>query len=114
MNARFVLALVVGQLGLHAVMAGVRMAASLQTLREGYSAALVGVLMALFAAAPVVLAWSSGRLADRHGYHFPVKLAAACTVVGVLLAFGSTWMEDRKSTRLNSSHVSESRMPSSA
>ena len=93
MNARFVLALVVGQLGLHAVMAGVRMAASLQSLREGYSAALVGVLMALFAAAPVVLAWSSGRLADRHGYHFPVKLAAACTVFGVLLAFGSTWME---------------------
>ena len=93
MNARFVLALVVGQLGLHAVMAGVRMAASLQALREGYSAALVGVLMALFAAAPVVLAWSSGRLADRHGYHFPVKLAAACTVFGVLLAFGSTWME---------------------
>lgn len=93
MNARFVLALVVGQLGLHAVMAGVRMAASLQTLREGYSAALVGVLMALFAAAPVVLAWSSGRLADRHGYHFPVKLATASTVFGVLLAFGSTWME---------------------
>jgi len=93
MSASFVLALVVGQLGLHAVMAGVRMAASLQTLREGYSAALVGVLMALFAAAPVVLAWHSGRLADRHGYHFPVKLAAVCAMTGVLLACGSTLLE---------------------
>ena len=92
LTAGFVLALVVGQLGVHAAMAGVRMTASLQVLREGYSAALVGVLMALFAAAPVVLAWSAGRLADRHGYHFPVKLATASALVGVAVAWGSTFM----------------------
>ena len=92
LTGKFVLALVVGQLGVHGAMAGVRMAASLQALREGYSPALVGVLMALFAAAPVALAWSSGRLADRHGYHLPVRLAAASALLGVLLAWVSTFI----------------------
>ena len=41
-------------------MAGLRMAAPLQALREGYSAWAVGLLLALFAAAPVVLALHAG------------------------------------------------------
>ena len=45
---RVLLALIVGQIGLHATMAGVRMAAPLQALRQGHSAWSVGVLMALF------------------------------------------------------------------
>ena len=52
---RALLALIVGQIGLHATMAGVRMAAPLQALREGHSAWSVGVLLALYAAAPVLL-----------------------------------------------------------
>jgi len=81
---------VVGQLGLHAVMAGLRLAAPLQALREGAGAWTVGVLLALFAAAPVLLALHAGRMADRHGYHRPVYLAAAVTAGGALLAVVST------------------------
>jgi MFS family permease len=93
LRARTILALIVGQLGLHAPMAGLRMAASLQALREGYSAWAVGVLLALFAAAPVLLALHSGRLADRWGYHRPVRLAVGLTVFGMALAVGSTWVQ---------------------
>ncbi len=90
---RVLVALVLGQLGLHSVMAGVRLAASLQALREGYSAWAVGVLLALFAAAPVMTALYAGRLADRLGYHRPVYLAVACTLAGALFAVVSTWLD---------------------
>ena len=56
-----------GQLCIHACMAGMRMAAPLLALREGYSAAAVGVLLALFALTQVFLALPAGRYADRHG-----------------------------------------------
>jgi len=84
------LALIVGQLGPHSAMAGLRMAATLQALREGYSAWAVGVLLALFAAAPVLLALYSGRLADRLGYHRPLRLAVALVGGGMVLAVAST------------------------
>ena len=90
---RLLLALVVSQIGLHAAMGGLRMAAPLQVLREGASAWTVGVLMALFAAAPVLLALHAGRMADRHGYHRPMRIAFAMTVSGVLLAVASTFFE---------------------
>jgi MFS family permease len=83
-------ALIVGQLGLHSAMAGLRLAAPLQALREGYSAWAVGLLLALFAAVPVLLALPAGRLADRHGYHRPVHIAVALTAGGMLLAVLST------------------------
>ena len=89
-DARIV-GLILGQLGLHSAMAGVRMAAPLQALREGYSPWIVGLLLALFAAVPVLLALPAGRLADRHGYHRPVRLAAALSVSGVLLAVAACW-----------------------
>ncbi len=89
-SGRVLVALIVGQLGLHSAMAGLRMAAPLQALREGYSAWAVGLLLALFAAAPVLLALHAGRLADRHGYHRPVRIAAALTITGMLLAVAST------------------------
>jgi len=86
-------ALVVGQVGIHAAMAGLRLAAPLQTLREGYSAWSVGLLMALFAAAPVLLAMPAGRLADRHGYHRPVGIAVLLSLLGAVCALGSTFLE---------------------
>lgn len=89
-SGRFILALVVAQLGCHASMAGFRMAAPLQTLREGASTSAVGLLLALFAAAPVVLALRAGRMADRHGFHRPMLLAVALTVTGAALALLST------------------------
>jgi MFS family permease len=86
------LALIGAQIGVHAAMAGLRMAAPLQALREGHSAWAVGVLLALFAAAPVVLALAAGRLADRHGYHRPAHVAVALTAAGTVLAVASTWV----------------------
>lgn len=79
-------AFIVGQIGMHSAMAGLRMAAPLQALKEGFSAWTVGLLLALFALAPVVSALYAGRLADRHGYHRPVALAATLTIAGGVLA----------------------------
>ena len=90
---RLLLSLVVGQIGLHAAMGGLRMAAPLQVLREGGSAWTVGLLMSLFAAAPVLLALHAGRMADRHGYHRPMRIAMAMTVAGIVLAVVSTYVE---------------------
>ena len=59
--------LVGAQICVHAGMTGFRMAAPLMALREGYSAAAVGVLLALFALAQVCLALPAGRYAERHG-----------------------------------------------
>ena len=92
-SGRVLAALVIGQLGMHSAMAGLRMAAPLQLLRDGRSAWALGLLLALFAAAPVVFAMHTGRLADRLGYHRPVYLAVGVSVFGCLLALGSTWVE---------------------
>jgi MFS family permease len=89
-SGRVLVALIVGQLGLHSAMAGLRLAAPLQALREGYSAWAVGLLLALFAAAPVLLALHAGRLADRLGYHRPVHIAVVLTVSGMALAVVAT------------------------
>jgi MFS family permease len=84
------LALIGGQIALHSCMSGIRMAAPLAALREGHAAWAVGVLLGLFAAAPVVLALFAGRLADRHGYHVPIRVAVALTVVGGICAVIAT------------------------
>lgn len=83
---RALLALILGQISLHACMAGVRMAAPLQALRDGHGQWAVGVLMALFALAPVALALPAGRLADRLGYHRPMQLAVALSFAGGVAA----------------------------
>lgn len=90
--ARALPALIAGQIALHSAMAGQRMAAPLQALQQGHSAWSVGVLLALFAALPVLTALASGRMVDRHGYHFPVRVAVACTMVGAALALLSCWL----------------------
>lgn len=83
------LPLIGGQICLHAAMAGARMAAPLQALRDGHSAFAVGLLLALFALAPIALALAAGRMADRHGYHRPVRIAVALTLAGGALAAGA-------------------------
>ena len=93
LDPRVLRALIVGQLGVHAPMAGLRMAAALQALREGYGPWTVGLLLALFAAAAVLLALSSGRLADRHGYHRPVYLSVVMVALAGGLAVLSTFFE---------------------
>lgn len=78
--------LILGQICVHACMAGMRMAAPLLALREGYSAAAVGVLLALFALTQVFLALPAGRYADRHGLKRPVGYAVAVASAGAALA----------------------------
>ncbi len=90
--SQVLLALIVGQIGLHATMAGVRMAAPLQALRDGHSAWSVGVLLALYAAAPVLLSLPAGRMADRLGYHRPVRIAVGLALFGAVLAVLSTFV----------------------
>jgi MFS family permease len=74
--------LIAGQVFLHACMTGVRMAAPLLALRQGYSEAAVGVLLALFALTQVFLALPAGRYADRHGLRRPFGYAIVAAVIG--------------------------------
>jgi MFS family permease len=90
---RVLVALIVGQICLHACMTGVRMAAPLQALRDGRAEWAVGLLMGLFAAAPIALALAAGRYVDRHGYHGPMKLAVGLTASGAALALASTLLD---------------------
>lgn len=78
--------LIAGQVCVHACMAGMRLAAPLLALREGYSAAAVGVLLALFALTQVFLALPAGRYADRHGLKRPVGYAVAVATAGAAAA----------------------------
>jgi MFS family permease len=78
--------LIAGHVFLHACMAGVRMAAPLLALRQGYSEAAVGVLLALFALTQVFLALPAGRFADRHGLKRPMGLSAIAASLGAGLA----------------------------
>lgn len=84
-GTRTALARLIGaQICVHACMTGFRMAAPLMALREGYSAAAVGVLLALFALAQVVLALPAGRFAERHGLQRPFVLASVLATTGGL------------------------------
>jgi MFS family permease len=74
--------LILAQICLHACMAGTRLAAPLLALREGYSPAAVGVLLALFALTQVFLALPAGRFADRRGLQLPIKLSVVAAVIG--------------------------------
>jgi len=70
----------------HACMATTRVTASLWVLNRGYGEASVGMLLSLFAVAPIVLSLWAGRLADRHGFHRPVGVGVALAFAGALLA----------------------------
>ena len=86
MTGRELLRLVTAQVCVHSVMTGTRLAAPLLALQLGYSAAAVGVLLALFALSPAFLALPAGRLADRRGLQWPVHLAVSAAVAGAALA----------------------------
>jgi len=78
--------LVVGTLvGLHACMAATRVAATLAVLAQGFPEWTVGALLSLYGLAPIVLSMWAGRMADRHGFHRPVRLAAAAALAGAVL-----------------------------
>ena len=86
-GTRTALAQLIGaQICLHACMTGFRMAAPLMALREGYSALAVGMLLALFALAQVLLALPAGRYVDRRGLRKPFAFAIATATLGAVLA----------------------------
>lgn len=89
--ANVLVALIIGQICLHSTMAGIRMAAPLWVLRASHTEWAVGVLMGLFAVAPIVLALQAGRLADRHGYHRPLHVAVGLTLAGGAFAVLATF-----------------------
>jgi MFS family permease len=76
--------LIAGQICLHAAMAGLRLAAPLWALKNGYSALAAGLLVALFAASSVLLALPAGRYADRAGLKKPF-VECVCVAVGAAL-----------------------------
>ena len=78
--------LIVAQICLHACMTGMRMAAPLLALQQGYSPAAVGVLLALFALTQVFMALPAGRFADRHGLQRPIRYSVLAAVAGASLA----------------------------
>ena len=78
--------LVAGQICLHACMTGMRMASPLMALREGYSEAAVGLLLAMFALTQVFLALPAGRFVDRHGIQPSLRIGITMSCSGALLA----------------------------
>ncbi|WP_394756576.1 MFS transporter [Rhodoferax sp.] len=78
--------LIGGHVCLHACMAGLRLAAPLMALREGFSALAVGMLLSLFALTQVILALPAGRYADRHGYRRSMGFCVWASVGGAGLA----------------------------
>jgi len=76
-------------IAVHASMAVTRVAASLWVLREGHGEMAVGLLLSLFAMAPILLSLWAGRLADRHGFHRPVGLGVCLAGAGALVAWAS-------------------------
>ncbi|MEI7464405.1 MAG: MFS transporter [Burkholderiales bacterium] len=90
--SRPLLALILGQVFLHSCMTGVRVAAPLLMLRQGHPEWAIGLLLGLFAAAPVATSLRCGRMADRHGYHRPMRLAVTLAVAGAVLAAAAVWL----------------------
>jgi MFS family permease len=75
----------------HATMAATRVAGSLWLLHRGYAEWTVGVLMSLFAVAPIGLSLWAGRLADRWGMHRPLAIGAVMGFAGPALLM--VWLD---------------------
>ena len=69
----------------HATFNGSRLTISLNALSLGASPLTVGVLMSLFAALPMMLGVSAGRLVDRIGVRRPILLSAGFLALSVAL-----------------------------
>ena len=69
----------------HAVLAGSRVTASLDALGRGASAFTVGVMMALYALLPMLLAVAAGRFSDRAGVRKPMLMGTAGVAAGAAL-----------------------------
>ena len=66
---------------------GSKVAVSLYALELGASAAAVGVLAALFAVFPLLLAVQAGRISDRFGVRVPIVCGSLTMAAGLAVAF---------------------------
>ena len=71
----------------HIVLAGSRVAVALDALSLGAATPTVGLLMALFALLPAVLAIPCGRLTDRIGVRRPMLVGSCGVALGAGIAF---------------------------
>lgn len=69
----------------HAVLSGSRVTVSLAALNKGATPLVVGVLMALYALLPMLLAVAAGRFSDRVGIRRPMLLGTAAIAIGAAL-----------------------------
>ena len=69
----------------HSVLTGTRVTVTLAALREGASTATVGVILALYALLPMLLAVSAGRLSDRIGVRRPMLVGSIALAVAAAL-----------------------------
>ena len=73
----------------HVGFVGSRITVSLSAINQGASPLAIGVLMALYAVIPMLLAVQAGRLVDRVGAFRPIAIAGGILVAGMLLPFAS-------------------------
>ena len=86
-NLRAAFPAVIGALVcVHASMAATRVTASLLVLHLSYPEWIVGLLLSLFAVAPIALALWAGRQADRFGMHRPLGVGVLMGSGGALVA----------------------------
>ena len=64
---------------------GSKVLVSLSALHLGANSLMVGVLAALYAVFPLLLAVYAGRISDRVGVRTPIVLGSACMTLGLLL-----------------------------
>ena len=73
----------------HVGFVGSRITVSLSAINQGATPLTVGILMALYAVFPMLLAVQGGRLVDRVGAFRPIVIAGAVVAAGILLPFAS-------------------------
>ena len=73
----------------HVGFVGSRITVSLAAINQGASPLTVGVLLALFAVFPMLLAVQAGRLVDRAGAFRPIAISGSIVAAGLLLPFAS-------------------------
>jgi len=73
----------------HVGFVGSRITVSLSAINQGASPLAIGVLMALYAVIPMLLAVQAGRLVDRVGAFRPIAVAGVIVAAGMLLPFAS-------------------------
>jgi MFS family permease len=69
----------------HVCLAGARVAVSLEALSHGASAGIVGLLLALFALLPMLIAVPAGRWSDRHGVRRPMLIGSAALALATMV-----------------------------